>query len=513
MTDLEFLQLLIILTVFFWIIINVKKNKSKFAAGPSLTLPWNFNLEKNKLYLFMRDPLSFDLQFNYRTVPSTTIKKYNWDLNNFNYVTNRLSINMDESTRLDQLSTVNSIVKLQNDLVLDINLVMQNIRSIYSKNKNYDINLDNTAVTSIDITQVSKYKMLQTGKSNGNLLLCGDFETTYNADGSLLMQPQYVWETSPTYDQFTGTQKNNDIKGSVIFYQNYGDEYDVYDETSVKYYGGLAALGRATKEFNKDEKAAYEGEAPMWSEDGWKQAWNSFEGQTNCATEMCKNSNYLGYPVEKGNYKNDYTFVYRSFPPGMPDGNLNGKAAVLSYINMKNSFNSNLIPYIRQSVQLKKNVTYTLSFFYFGFVPLFVNFIDLNGNKTLIISQEDIGYNHWLYRSVDFQVSKDSSYYIEFILNIVGDEKKYYGTDPEKNNHKYHGRVMIDDVVLEVKDTATTFPNYSLFNFSEGIRDSEIYLVLNGKTKRFDINNSTDLNVVNQRRSSILQFIIDSYIS
>jgi hypothetical protein len=566
------------------------RKKSKFGAGPSLTIPWNLPQEKNKVYIYMRDPLGFDLELSYKDVFGTAIIPYNWSAG-YNIVKVRDRILMDLKDIQQLLTDTTLIVRLQNDIVSDLNVILDNIPVTYD-NKYSGITRDITATLPIDVSETTKYKrLLYSHPNGGNILQAGDFlpQPDYETLSTTTTIPaSYYWEIFPQ-TPIIG-KMNNDIKGDVIFYKNWGDEYDVPDESSVTFDGGVGCLGRYTKLMNVDERRdfnSYTNNGQAWNPLQWQESIKAKLGlyKPGCQTEECNKGSYQGNPVEPSGFHSgwratgmsllysavqqmiylyikslisamvpglylfdsifafgaseylkpdaivgyiynwtgidilgwtnqvDWVIVYRSFPPATSAGEFFGVSAILSYINLQNSIDSTKIPYIRQYFYLKKQYKYFFSFSFFGFVPLIVNFVNIKtGTKYEVITQNDVSYPEWIYRSTSFTVDEDGDYYVEFTLNVIGDNIKYPGTDPDNNKHKWNGRTMIDNVILEIIDEESTFTNYSEFTFSNNVRSKEIYLSMNGKLKRFTIPKSTDLTTVNTRRNEISDFIIKSYL-
>lgn len=595
MKRLQIFQLVVIFVFLFLLYVKLKK-ESKFTASLSLVIPWTQPQEKNKIYIYMRDPLGFDLRMTYKEANSSAKAPYDWS-KGFNKVKVRDRILIDESDRLELLEKVNGCVSLQNTLVDDLDKVLLNMNTMYPSSYT-GITRDYNAVTKVNVTETTKYKRLVTGVAEGgNIIQCGTFypmitsEAIYNAD--------YFWETSPKY---VGAF-NNDIKGDVIFYKNWGDEYDIYDESSVTFTGSYGSLGRWSKKMNATEKNEFKDKTnggKLWNANYWKEIatkppsidLNSYIKQGICMfTDCLSYTTYNGNLVEPDGWRNQYletskaifmeglnylltasilnmiapvgflfattpgasylganyiqqyvsvesiqnaifqavgidvlawmdTFdwiiVYRTYPPVLPNGETNGYSATLTYINLKNSIDLSKIPYLRQRFKLKKQYTYFLSFYFFGFVPLIVNFIDTTtGEKTEILSQNDVSYNEWIYRSAKFRVAQDKDYYIEFTLNVIGDNVKYPGSDPDNNNHRWNGRSIVDNVILEVIDEESTFDNYSQFNFSNDVRDDEVFISMNGKVQKISLNNSlnsSDTSKTNERRAMITEFLTKNYI-
>jgi hypothetical protein len=604
MNRLKIFQLVVIFIFIFLTYIKLKGKASTFAASPSLIVPWNQTQEKNKIYIYMRDPLGFDLQMSYKDVIGTAKIPYNWEVRNFNKVRVRDRILIEDDARFDLVEKVDGCVSLQNMLVDDLDKILLNLNAMYGNSYYSGIKRDYTSVTKIDITQTTKYKRLFTGVAEGgNIIQCGSFYPTI-ANGAVF-NADYFWETSQKY---VGAF-NNDIKGDTIFYKNWGDEYDIYDESSVTFDGRYGSLGRYSKKMNAEEKNIFKGKTnngKLWNASYWEQIakkpievdLNSYVQQGVCMVSDCLSyTTFNGYLVEPDGWKNQYletskaiffqalnyfltlavvslitvlvgpigylayflstgpgtfigmnyvrqyisieqiqtsifqlagidilawmdTFdwiiVYREFPPAMPNGELFGQSAVLSYINLQTSIDVTKIPYMRQRVSLKKQYSYFLSFSFFGFVPLIVNFINIStGEKTELLTQNDVSYPHWIYRSTTFSVANDDDYYIEFTLNVIGDNVKYPGTDPDNNKHKWNGRSVVDNVVLEIVDEVSTFDNYSQFEFSNAVRDNEVYISMNGKIQKMSILNdlnSLDPVKTNERRTMISNFITKNYI-
>jgi hypothetical protein len=445
MTDLEFLQLLIIFTIIFWIFLQVKK-KSKFGAGPSLELPWNVNFEKNKVYILLNDPLKYDLGIETRTVYTGPLVRYS-ENEGYTKTNFAIGITMDEDERLSLITDIDGYVSFQNKIIEDINA----LTTTFVNFNGIKVNFDYSAITKLNVSNIDKYNSLTRGFPYANLLQCEDFKTIYLADGTII-EPKFAWDIS---DSFTGST-NASVSGDVLYYQNFGPtQTNVPDETSVSFYGGIGSLGR---------------------------------------------------------------YSTLSFPPYMYDPqDSTSQAAVLEYINIKNNTFIKP-PYLRQTVNLKKNLTYSLNFFYFGFIPLFINLVDTSTStwtRTIIGTQNDISYNTWFYNNkIDFTVPKDGAYMIEFTPMTVGNELLYPGTDPEGNSHKYHGRCMIQKVILKVNDSKTKFTGYTDLLYSPGVQEKTLYIVFNGKLLRLNMNtyDSIEPAQVNKRRDDISKFITKNYI-
>jgi hypothetical protein len=440
MNDLEFLQLLIVVTIIFWIFINYKK-KSRFAAGPSLEIPWNLYSEKNKVYLLMKDPLDYDLGFTYTTVNTSPLIRYQ-QTKGFSTTQFATGITLDEEDRLETLTSVDNFVNFQNTIVTDLNALATTIMLINS----VKINFDFSAITKLNIKDIPKYVILQSGKPYANLLQGENFEPVVTSTD--VLDPKEIWDTS---DTVIG-QMNTSISGDILFYQNVGNtQYNIPDESSVTFNSGIGLLGRSD---------------------------------------------------------------FKQFPPSMFD-NSTSKAAVFKYINLKNN-SSIKSPYLRQNIYLKKDYTYTLSFFYFGFIPLFINLINTMSNwtKTIIGTQNDIGYDTWLYRKIDFKVDRDGVYLIEFTPMLTGNETLYPGTDPEKNSRKYHAQCMLQKVIVEVNVPKSKIPGYSELVVSPLKDDKVVFILLNGKLLRLGMNSydSLDPTIINKRRDDISKFITKNYV-
>jgi hypothetical protein len=441
MTDLEILQLLIILIVLYWIVMGLKR-KSKFMTNS--IVPWNFNLEKNKVYVFTKDPLDFDLGLMYSTASTSPIVRYD-ESKGFNTLQYPTMIQIDEETRLDLLNTVDSFVKFQNYIADDLAIIQKNLIQLTTKNMSFDY----SSVMKMNLQDISKYKMLSTGKETGNLLTCGDFTTTYNVDGSIQMSPEYAWETSePLTGQSVSSLIQNAVK-TILHYPARGDiPTELNDQSNVKFMTG------------------------------------KFDN---------------------------------SFPPNMYDSK-ESMGAVLTFINFKRLLDSiNRLPYIRQDVYLKKDVVYSLNYFYYGFVPLFINvYSNTTKAKVFTGTHNDVSYvSTWLYKKINFTVPFDGYYKIEFTMNINGNETLYPGTDPEGRKYIYNGRVMLQNIVLESDDSKNQYSTqYSLMNFSKNIDDlGSIYIVMNGKSLRMNMYVTDDINAANKRRSQISEFLNKTYIS
>lgn len=444
MDDLDFLQLLIICTAIFLIFIHYKK-KSKFAAGPPLDIPWNLYAEKNKIYVIVKDPLNYDLGYTYRTVNTAPLLKYQAGQG---YATKQFvtGITIEEDDRLDLLTSVDTFVKFQNSVVDDLNILATTMGIFNSMRLKFDF----SAITKLDITDIPKYKMLQTGLPRANLLICEDFENIVLPDGVTVIEPKNAWDVS---DTVIGVN-NVSISGDTLFYQSTGNsQSNVPDESSVKFLGGIGILGSSS---------------------------------------------------------------LSAYPPSMYDPTIpSSKAAVFTYINLNNNTNITS-PYLRQNVYLKKGYTYTLNFFYYGFLPLLINVIKPSDNwkKTLVGTQTDIGFNTWFYRQIDFDISSDGVYIIEFTPLLTG-SSAYLGTDPEGKSHKYNGKCMLQKVFLEVNVPKSKIPGYSELIISNNLKEEKVtFVLLNGKLLRLNMNtyNSSDPSIINKRRDDTSKFITKNYV-
>lgn len=617
MNRLKIFQIVVIFIFLFLFYIKLQR-QSKFTATNINIIPWNQTQEKNRLYIYLRDPLSFDLQMSQKSVYSSS--KIRNDINSgYNTVMVRDKILIEQNDRIDLFDTVNKVILLQHSLVDDLDLITLNLNTNFLKKNNTTTPLTRDYLTTkkIDLSKSTKYKRLGTGLTNGgNIIVAGDFNLVPDIQAGVVRDPSYYWEIS--YPQMGSKNEDvqyatdsNGVKYCPLYYLNCADEIDVYDESSVTFRGGVGCIGRYTKKMNVDERHEFNNSTnngQLWEPTYWEDAIKSTLGayKNGCKTSECNKAIYKGYPVEPAGWYNQYYasalavlsyvayeyvyytlvygftqlllyygltaymeyitglwmigpivcllssiglvfvanylkpetiaegiyqltgldmldwtnsvewyMVYRSYPPITPKEQFMGTSAVLTYINLKNSIDSSKIPYLRQVCNLSSKCTYFLSFYFFGFVPLIVNIYDPDGNKIELLTQNDVSYNDWLYRSTKFNVLKDGTYTLEFTLNIIGDDVNYPGSDPFKTQHRYHGRSMVDDVILEVVDEESTFDNYSEFIFSNEIRQDEVYLSMNGKLQRISLVNnltSPDPSIINQRRAMMTAFISKNFI-
>ena len=500
MTDLEFLQLLIIFTLVLWIFLQAKK-KSKFGASPSLEIPWNVNFEKNKVYVLLKDPLSsIDLGIETRTVYTGPLVRY-VEFKGYTTTEFPIGITILEEDRLDYITNIDEYISFQNKIIDDLNVLTTTIVNF----NGIKVNFDYSALTKLNVSDLDKYNSLKRGMAYNNLIECEDFEKKYLPDGTII-EPGDAWDVS---DTVIGSMNTN-LSGGVLYYQNWGDEYDIADESSVSFFGGVQSIGRYSRLITDDEfRVQYTNEY------GQKTIPGALYVENQCTT----NTKFFGETVTWDNvWRTCILAVIRQFPPHMYDGTYanqtTSQAAVMKHVNLQN--NKLIIPpYLRQQINLKKNMTYTLSYFYFGFIPLFINLIDVSTSiKTTILTQNDVGYNTWFYRTVDFTITKDGVYVIEFTPMLIGNELLYPGTDPEGNSHKYYGQCMIQKVILKVNDSKTKFIGYSDLLYSPGVQNKTLYVLLNGKLMRLNMNtyNSLEPAIINKRRDDISKFITKNYI-
>ncbi len=468
MTDLELLQLLIIFTIFFWIIINIK-SKSNFTRGPTVITPYDYNIEKNKIYIYMKDPLLFGLDYTFTEFVKNDSKYFtNTPTYTFTVINIPTTITSSKEDRDAIRKKIDDVVVLQNQIVEDVNDSLKQFKDFYNVTNIY---FDQTSNKKIDITQTNKYKSLISGNINdSNIIKCGDFETisVTNIDGSV-----------------TTTNPSGLVTTTKI------------DKTTTKtQLSGYWEIPTAVNLGVVNNYILVQGKKMPF-------AWN------NPLIEMKVFFGYQSFPVPYEGMAG----IDSSYRPIARPVFLSPSAAVLWYVNITTSTSSYPLPlpYLQQKIDLKKDIIYKLSYNFLAHNEFDVNIIDANGiiqtitsyiGETLTASSStsESGLYRWRYNEVIFTSPFTGTVTLQFIKTTT--RQQYVNV-----------YMAIDNVVLMPNDVG--IKSYYPYNYSETLSDNEVVIMMNGKYKRLNtsvINESNDFSVKNTRRSSILDFINKYYI-